>query len=121
MNEEIRREAWTWWSARRRQYTISLLAAGAIAFLFYVAAVEFRCRYDPGAEITIFTTLIQGFAFLIGVGIANLLYNLGPVLESRIGDRDRDTYRRRAFRAGLWFSVALPFVIPVLVWSRGCR
>jgi len=121
MNEEIRREAWAWWSVRRRQYTVFLLAAGAIAFLLYVAAVEFRCSDDPDAEITIFTTLVQGFAFVIAVGIANLFFNLGPVLETRIGNRDRETYRRRAFRAGLWFSVALPFVIPVLVWSLGCR
>ena len=121
MNENLRREAWTWWGARRRRYTVSLLTAGAVAFLLCAAAVEFRCSADPDAEITIFTTLFQGFAFLIAVGIANLFYNLGPALETRIGTRDRETYRRRAFRGGLWFSAALPFLIPALVWTRGCR
>jgi hypothetical protein len=121
MNEDLRREAWAWWGGRRRQYTVSLLAAGAIAFLLYAAAIEYRCRNDPDAEITVFTTLFQGIAFLVAVGVANLFYNLGPVVETRIGNGDRETYRRRAFRAGLWFSVALPFLIPALVWSRGCR
>jgi hypothetical protein len=121
MNEDIRREAWAWWNARRRRYTISLLAAGAIAFVLYAAAVELRCSDDPDVEITIFTIFFQGFAFLVTVGVANLFYNLGPVLETRIGGRDRETYRRRAFRTGFWFSVAIPFLIPVLIWSRGCR
>jgi len=121
MNADSGRNAWAWWSARRRQYTVSLLLAGAIAFLLYAAAVEFRCSGEPEAEITIITTFFQGFIFLIAVGIANLFFNLGPILETRFAHADREAYRRRAFRTGLWFSVALPFLVPLLVWSFGCR
>jgi hypothetical protein len=55
------------------------------------------------------------------MGIANPCYNVGPALESRFGSRDVAGYRRVAFTAGLWFSMALPFVIPVLVFTAGCR
>lgn len=43
------------------------------------------------------------------------------MLEPRLGAQDVAAYRRIAFRAGLWFSVTLPLVIPALIFIVGCR
>jgi len=65
--------------------------------------------------------LFQGVGYLVAMGVANLCYNLGPVLEPRLGSRDVVAYRRVAFKAGLWLSVMLPLVIPALIFLFGCR
>jgi len=109
-----------WWGGRRLRYNLSLLAAGAIAFVCYASVVWTRCAGVDGAEVTIFTTVFQGIAYLLTMGVANLCYYLGPVLERFVAPAHRTTYRRLAFRAGLLFSVALPFVVPLLVFVRRC-
>jgi hypothetical protein len=121
MSVESRQDAWAWWGARRFRYNVALMAAGAVAFILYLAALAVRCSKAPGVEVTLFTTALQGVGYLVAMGVANLCYNLGPVLETRAGVNDVPAYRRVAFRSGLWFSVALPLVIPALVLTFGCR
>lgn len=99
-----------WWSARRRRYNLSLLIAGFAGFLCYSVVVQ-RCieLHAPGDwEITIFTTIFQGVAYLVAMGVANVCYFLGPWLERVIEPRKVATFRTTAFRLGLWFSVLLP-------------
>jgi hypothetical protein len=72
-----------WWAARRLRYNIGLLIAGPLGFIGYAAAVS-RCtnlRAPGNWDITIFTTLFQGLAYLVMIGIANLCYYLGPRSE----------------------------------------
>ena len=121
MSAESRQDAWSWWSARRRRYNVVLALAGGAACLLYLVALAVRCADVPGVEVTLFTTAFQGVGYLIAMGVANLCYNLGPALEPRLGRRDVAAYRRAAFRAGLWFSAGLPFVIPALVFALGCQ
>ena len=99
-----------WWSERRRRYNVSLLIAGFAGFLCYAIAVQ-RCieLHAPGDwEITIFTTIFQGFAYLVAMGVANVCYFLGPWAEGIIGPRNVAAFRATAFRLGLWFSVLFP-------------
>jgi hypothetical protein len=110
-----------WWSGRRDRYNIALLVAGLLAFICYAAAVE-RCidLHAPGDwEITIFTTVFQGFAYLIMVGLANVCYFLGPWSERVLKPHNVATYRTTAFRLGFWFSVLLPFT-PATVLFVSC-
>lgn len=110
-----------WWGARRLRYNLALLAAGAIAFVCYVSAVWTRCAGVFGADVTIFTTVFQGIGYLLAMGLANLFYYLGPGMERFVAPVHIGTYRRWAFRAGLLFSVALPFVVPLIVLIGGCK
>jgi hypothetical protein len=73
-----------------------------------------------GADVTIFTTIFQGFGYLLAMGLANLFYYLGPGMERFVVPAFRATYRRWVFRAGLFFSVALPFMVPLVVLIGGC-
>lgn len=66
---------------------------------------------DVGGVTGIFNVICAAVA----LGLANLCYNLGEIVERRFIRRPRiDVYRRRAWRAGLVLSCALPFSIPVL-------
>lgn len=112
-------EARTWWEHRRLRYNIGLVTAGLLAFVGYVAAVDrdISTGVMPCAEITLLTTVFQGLGFSVMVAVANICYLAGPLSESIIKPRNIDRYRRIAFQLGFWFSVLLPFTIPLAVAS----
>lgn len=109
-----------WWGQRQWPYNRALFVAGILAFLGYVIALEVRCADSPDVEVTFFTILFQGVGYLLAMGLANVCYQLGPGVERLVPLRARGPYRRWAFRAGLGFSVALPFLVPVAVLVLGC-
>jgi len=121
MSLESREDAWAWWGARRLRYNLALMLAGGVAFALYLIALAVRCADVPGVEVTLVSISFQSVGYLVAMGVANLCYNLGPALEPRLGSRDVAVYRRVAFKAGLWLSVMLPFVIPALIFLFGCR
>ncbi|HEY8794029.1 MAG TPA: hypothetical protein VIM15_03715 [Gemmatimonadaceae bacterium] len=109
-----------WWNARRHRYNVALIVAGIVAFYCYVGALEYRCANVPGADVTVFTTAVQGIVYLVAMGVANVCYQLGPALERFVGPEGRARYRKWAFTAGLTFSVFLPFAIPLMTLTMGC-
>src|SRR5579864_2739395 len=109
-----------WWGQRRLRYNIGLIIAGPLAFAAYVAVVDQGISKGTmsGAEITLFTTAFQAFGYLVMMVVANVCYNLGPCSESVIKPKNLENYRRVTYWLGFWFSVLLPFAIPLLVaWS----
>lgn len=112
---DIATSPFTWWNARRLRYNVGLVVAGILAFIAYVAVGSTMLRSDADFEVTIFTTLFQGIGYLFMMGLANIFYFLGPLSERVIRPRDSERYRRLCFRLGFWFSVLLPFSIPLLL------
>jgi hypothetical protein len=117
----VEKAAADWWARRRWPYNRALLIAGAAAFVLYVAAFETRCCDVPGAEISLFTTFVQGIGYALAMALANVCFNLGRWSESLLRPSDPRRYRERAYRLGLWFSVTLPFFIPAAIWWSGCQ
>ena len=114
-------ESFRWWESRRLRYNAGLLVAGLLAFAAY-AFVLIRFQNvirapDPSEEDAFsgFTLVLQGFAYLFMMFVANVCFFLGPLIELWFRPRNVDAYRRIAFRLGFWCSVALPFTIPVLL------
>jgi hypothetical protein len=105
-----------WWGRRRLRYNVGLIVAGLLAFACYVAVVfwgiSLRAIPDPGA-VTGLTTLFQAACYLVLMVIANICYWLGPLSERLIQPKDIDRYRRITYGLGFWFSVLLPFGVPV--------
>ena len=110
----------TWWEQHRLRYNVGLVVAGVLAFICYVISVDrgISAGTMPGAEITLFTTIFQGMGYLIMMGIANLCYFAGPLSEVVLRPKNIERFRRITFGFGFWFSVLLPFTIPVaVIWS----
>ena len=113
MNDKINKLTTTqWWYQRRKHYNISLVCAGILAFICYVAVILLNTDVIPDAEITIFTTLFQGVSYLIMIGVANICFFLGPISEKVFKPKNVGYFRKVTYRMGYWFSVALPFSIP---------
>ncbi len=104
-----------WWSSRRLRYNIALVVAGILAFIAYVTVGSMMLPSEADFEVTIFNALVQGIGYLFMIGLANVFYFLGPLSERMVRPSDLERYRRICFRLGFWFSVLLPFSIPVLL------
>ncbi len=104
-----------WWEARRLRYNVGLVVAGFLAFVAYSVLGSWLLSDDPDFEITIFTIAFQGIAYLFMMVVANLCFLLGPFSERFVRPLDLPRYRHTCFRLGFWFSVLLPFSVPVLV------
>ena len=92
--------------------------AGLVAFAAYAGIISLRGRTDPSYEITLFTLAPQACGYVFAMALANVCYGLGPWCERRlrVPDAERERFRRWCFGAGLAFSVALPLLVPVIVW-----
>ena len=112
-----------WWANRRLRYNIGLVVAGLVAFFAYAAVGEWciEKNADVDFEITIFTIGFQGIGYLLMMGIANLCYGLGPLSERVIRPRSPAIFRKVIYALGFWFSVLLPFVVPILLYLNCVR
>ena len=110
-------DAWRWWEGRRLRYNIGLALAGWAAWGLF--ALEFLLIspqvLNAPFGLSLSLTLGQGLAWLVAMGVANILFLLGPVSEMVLRPADADDYRRRMFGLGFWFSMAVPFIFPALM------
>lgn len=105
-----------WWQQKRFQYNKGLVIAGISSFFLYAILASYLIApYDKEFEITLFTTLFQGISYLFVMGVANLFYDLGYLVDSRFNKADNECFRLRLYNWGYWFSFALPFTIPLLI------
>ena len=105
-----------WWAKRRAKFNAGLIIAGISAFFAYAILGEFLIApYDNNFEVTLFTIIFQGIGYLFMMLIANIFYNLGPYIDKHYNKTNSDQYRQRLFNLGFWFSVSLPFLIPLLI------
>jgi hypothetical protein len=111
-------DAWSWWQARRLHYNLVLAAGGWVAYavavgLNYAFGHPVWRDWRGGLGITIFL----GTVFLVVMGFANVCYLLGPAVEGWIKPTDVERYRKNAYAMGLWGSLAVPAVFPLVQLS----
>lgn len=116
LDKSIERKSKEWWAFKRKKYNLGLLVAGLGAFICYViVGTIFIMPYDQEFEIILFTTIFQGVGYLIMLSIANIFYGLGYWVDSRLNKNNSLEFRVKLFNAGYWFSICLPFIVPLLV------
>jgi hypothetical protein len=59
-------------------------------------------------------TIFLGTLYLVVMGFANVCYLLGPAVEGWIRPADVDRYRKTAFAMGLWGSLIVPAIFPLV-------
>ena len=111
-------DAWAWWQARRLRYNLTLGAGGWVCYalavgLNYAFGHPVWKNWRGGLGMTIFL----GTVFLVVMGIANVCYLLGPGLEGSVKPQDVARYRRTAYAMGLWGSLAVPALFPLVQFS----
>ncbi len=104
----------SWWGARRLHYNIGLLIAGPAAFVCYLTILHAFEDVFPEIDVTIFTILLQCFAYGFFIVLANICYYLGPIAEAFVRPKRVVLFRKVTYRLGFCFSVALSFSVPLL-------
>jgi hypothetical protein len=111
-------DAWVWWQGRRLRYNLILAGGGLAAYgaavgLHYAFGDQVWRDWRAGLGMTLFL----GVAYLIVMGFANVLYLLGPAMESWVKPHDVDRFRRATFAMGAWGSLIVPFSFPLWLLS----
>ena len=108
---------WRWWNWRRLTYNLILMAAGFVGWLMISVSIWTTQPYlpfDEAGEVTLFTVIVQGIAFGVGLIGANVCFTGGPLLELLLRPKPPLSYRRWAFGLGTGFSLLLVLALPVL-------
>ena len=104
-----------WWSSKRFDYNRSLVIAGFLAFVLYLLLASIFTDSLPDVEITVFTIIFQGIGYFMAMLLANLCFFLGPLTETIIKPKNISEFRSKTYNLGKWFSVLLPFSIPLII------
>jgi len=115
ISHESNLSAFQWWEGRRLRYNIGLVLAGVLAFLTYIIELIVFGDRIPGSEINLFVIAAQAAGYVFYMLLANAFYFLGALSERLPRMRSLDSHRRLVYGLGFWFSVAVPFLVPLLV------
>jgi hypothetical protein len=110
-----------WWAKRRLTYNVLLVLAGLATFVGIAIAGQTVCAADPDFEITAFTIALQAAGYAVAMAIANVFYGLGPALEGWLKPQNLSLYRLVAFSAGTTVSVAIPLLVPLVLFVTCAR
>ena len=97
------------------KYNVGLAASGVLAFIIYLILGLWILPAEAKFEVTFFSVIFQFISYVVMMGIANVLYLMGPFLEIFVEPAHPERFRRIFFGMGFWLSVALPFSIPLLL------
>jgi hypothetical protein len=102
-----------WWEARRSTLNRSLLASGALVLLVYYALMRWRVAAFTGEAFRVQPrqVLFLVVIYLIYMGIANLLYNIGVFVERAQKPAEPSAYRHRTFQLIFWVAIVAPYVV----------
>ena len=103
-----------WWRKRRLVYNAGLILAGMSSLTFLAGSLEFANCAAPDLQSVPMKLVYLALGYMVAMGLANLVFSLGPLTESRLKLEHVATFRRWAFGLGFAVSFALPFVGPML-------
>lgn len=107
-----------WWWFKRSRYNKGLLVAGFVAFLIYCILGPIIIQPHEEFEETIFAVAFQGVFYLIMMGVANMFYSLGWLIDVSFNKTNSQLFRERLFNLGFWFSVCLPTIFILLIMLK---
>lgn len=115
-------EARRFWRRQRLPFNIAVLISGVAAGLAYTGVlVAWHVRPPPPEEwhpdFDLYSLLLIPL-YAIGLGVANIVYLLGPLTEIVVRPRRPETFRRVIFALGTGVSALLPWMVPVNAWRE---
>ncbi|MFV0536532.1 MAG: hypothetical protein ACK5M3_04075 [Dysgonomonas sp.] len=105
-----------WWKSHRRRYNIALVIAGILGFISYCIVGGILIP-TPYFEVTLFTMFFQGIAYLIMMGVANILYTGFMNIDCTLNPRDENSISHKIVYYGFFgISCLLPFSISIILY-----
>jgi len=104
-----------WWFKKRHDYNKGLVIGGTIAFILYFVLGCIVIEPHQEFEVTLFTTIFQGIAYLIAMALANVFYSLGSIADLLFNRTNSNSFRERLFAFGYWVSVLSPSIFIIII------
>ncbi len=107
---EPRDDAFEWWEERRGHFNRALLITGIVTILLYYFIIQlglgkYRFAYF---QFNWWALVFQATVYMVYMGIANLLYNAGFILENIRQPEVPLDFRERTFRLIYWTGIVAP-------------
>lgn len=106
-------DAVEWWEAKRGAFNRGLLTAGVLVIAFYYFLLQLRLQaagLEPPLRFNIRNFIFLMVLYLIYMGVANLLYNIGFFTEQARQPKERHDYRQLLYRVVYWVAIVAPFL-----------
>ena len=105
-------DGFEWWEAQRGPFNRALLFVGILVVALYYGMIRggFGKYHFASFEFSWWGLFFQAVLYLIYMGIANLLYNTGLIVESMRKPLAPMAFRQQAYQLIFWVGVAAPFV-----------
>lgn len=118
MKEKKGTEAQDWWEKQRGKFNWSLLFAGLFAFVLNSFILPLLVADIPqyGFGRGLMAILLQVLAYMIYMGVANVFYSIGPLIENVKTPNQVVTYRRNSFNLLQAFFVIAPQIIVLILF-----
>lgn len=107
-----------WWEKQRSKFNWSLLLAGVIAFLLNSILLPLIVADIPqfGFGRNLFLLLLQLLTYLIYIGVANVFFTIGPLVENVVQLNNIDKYRNICFKILQATFVLIPQIIVLILF-----
>lgn len=116
LQPDVQQATQTWWERRRPLFNQSLILAGLAAFLFYHLMTRTDTDgfnfMEPGAYLL----LLQIIAYVIYMGVANLFFNLGPILETGKKLEEPHLFRQKTLHTMVVIAMIIPLGTAVALY-----
>lgn len=100
-----------WWNFRRPYFNQGLLWSGLLTAVFLFLFTRFLF---PDAPISLWNIFFLLTLYLIYMGAANLVYNMGSTLEKVSSPDDPQAFRTKAYAMTYWIAVLIPIFIALV-------
>ena len=109
-------EAKTWWEDRRGRFNRHLFLAGIFAICLYYGQIyaELGTYKHYEFHFSWWHTLFVCILYLVYMGIANLLYNIGILIENNITRSNASEFRSNIYRWIALVATISPFLLVLL-------
>jgi uncharacterized membrane protein len=111
-------EAQDWWEKQRGKFNWSLLFAGLFAFILNSFLLPMIVADIPqyGFGRGVMGLLLQILTYMIYMGVANVFYSIGPLVENVKTPNQVLKYRRNSFNLLQAFFVIAPQIIVLILF-----
>jgi hypothetical protein len=105
-----------WWEQQRGRFNRHLFLAGIFAVCLYYAQIyaELGTYQYYEFHFSWWHTLFVGILYLVYMGIANLLYNIGILIDQNASGTKSDEFRQKTYRWIALIATLFPFLFVLL-------
>ena len=114
-----RQQTQDWWEQKRARFNQILIIAGLAAFILYHHLAQSGSISGILLNTNAYILFLQLLAYLLYMGVANLFFNFGPILEINSQSKSPEQFRRRLFQIITGITVLIPLATALTFYLAG--